>query len=246
MKALIIDDDRAAILLLTEALGKRPEITSVATALTLEKGEEIIESESPDIIFLDMAFPDADGAEWLGRTALPKHTKVVFYTCYSRYVHQAMKMRVFDFLLKPFDDTELGIILDRLKLERNGEGEGGGNLPLLRPERRPLAVTTVTNAKVILAPADILYFRYHPDRKLWEVVLISLKRWLLKRQTTAKLLLDSSPDFVRTHKRFIINLNYLAMIQGQDCLFLPPYESLTEVKISKNYRRELFERFYDI
>lgn len=244
---LIIDDDLPSTELLAEALGEIPEARLVGTAQTLAQAKPLIEKHRPDVIFLDMVFPDApgqyaDGSEWLAAMALPPETRVVFYTGYTRYIRDAFSLRAFDFLLKPLETADLRLIFQRLRLEPPQ------SRPLLPPARsqRALAITTVTNDKIILPPAEILYFRYDTVRKIWEVVLTSLKRYLLKRSTTASLLLEYGPAFFRTHKRFIINTDYLAMVTARNCILLPPFDNITEILISKNYRRPLFDRFYDI
>lgn len=253
IKAVIIDDDLPSIRLLSEELIKREDIELCGTAESLGEGEKLIARHHPDIIFLDMKFPEGNGLTWYEDTNLPKNTKVVFHTCYQRYIHDALSLRVFDFLLKPFDASELDVILKRLRNLPDDYTEKrqpspdssiphSGNLN----GSRLLSITSVTNSKVIVNPADIVYFRYISERKIWECVFYSLKRIILKRQTTAETILGYGPDFVRTHKHFIVNVRYIGIINGNDCILLPPLDNITEIKISKTYRRELMDRFYDI
>lgn len=203
----------------------------------------------PDVIFLDMKFPDSNGLEWYGSAPIPASTFVIFYTAYQRYIHDALSGKVFDFLLKPFEPEELTIILRRIAASpARRRLPPSDSIPLNpRPSSpRCIAITTITNDRVIVSPADILYFRYDSERKLWECVLTSLRRFILKRQSTADIITNFGQDFVRTHKRFIVNISYLAMISGMDCTLLPPYDEITEIKISKAYRKDLLDRFYDI
>ncbi|MDE5996972.1 MAG: LytTR family DNA-binding domain-containing protein [Muribaculaceae bacterium] len=251
--AVIIDDDLPSIRLLSEELIKREDIELCGTAESLVDGEKLIAMHHPDIIFLDMKFPEGNGLTWYEETKLPQNTKVVFHTCYQRYIHDALSLRVFDFLLKPFDASELDVVLKRLRNLPNDYSEQrqpspdtsvlhSGNLNC----SRLLSITSVTNSKVIVNPADIVYFRYITERKIWECVFYSLKRIILKRQTTAETILGYGTDFVRTHKHFIVNVRYIGIINGNDCILLPPLDNITEIKISKTYRRELMDRFYDI
>lgn len=253
IKAVIIDDDIPSISLLAEELALRKDIELCDTAETLLDGERIIARHQPDLIFLDMKFPEGNGLTWYEETYLPEHSKVVFHTCYQRYIHDALSMHVFDFLLKPFDPSELDVILTRFRNLRMQESRKdpyiGPNTPYTPSQGsnpRLLSITSVTNSKVIVNPADIVYFRYMSDRKIWECVFYNLKRIILKRQTTAETILGYGPDFVRTHKQFIVNVRYVGIINGNDCLLLPPLDEITEIKISKTYRRELMDRFYDI
>ncbi|MDE5870718.1 MAG: LytTR family DNA-binding domain-containing protein [Muribaculaceae bacterium] len=253
LTAIIIDDDIPSIRLLAEELSRRDNIQLCATAESLQEGENIIAKYQPDLIFLDMNFPEGNGLAWYEGTTLPDHTKVVFHTCYQRYIHDALSLRVFDFLLKPFDSSELDVIIRRLQdigTTQQRPSSMIGNLPTLSVTHsgapRLISITSVTNSKVIVNPSDIVYFRYMSDRKIWECVFYTLKRIILKRQTTAETILGYGPDFVRTHKQFIVNIRYVGIINGNDCILLPPLDNITEIKISKTYRRDLMDRFYDI
>lgn len=256
LKVVIIDDDLPSIRLLEKALAQRDDIIICGSADNLEDGQRIVEQNAPDLLFLDMEFPGSNGLEWYENALLPRNTKVVFHTCYRRYIHDALSLRVFDFLLKPFDPSELEVIIRRFRsLPRGGEnlgpwvspGVSQGNAPVVpATSGRPLAITSVINSKIIVNPAEIVYFRYMSDRKVWECVFSNLKRIILKRQTTAETILGYGPDFVRTHKQYIVNMRYVGIISGNDCLLLPPLDCITEIKISKSYRRDLLDRFYDI
>ena len=99
---------------------------------------------------------------------------------------------------------------------------------------------------MILFPKDIVFFRYDTDRKLWEVVLNTLQHIILKRNTTADTILKYGPQFVRTHKSYIVNEAYISMISGNECRLVPPYHDLSPIKISKVYRAQLLDLFYDL
>lgn len=253
LKAVIIDDDLPSTRLLAEELSRRNDIELCATAESLLEGESIIAKHRPDLIFLDMKFPEGNGLSWYEETRLPDNAKVVFHTCYQRYIHDALSLRVFDFLLKPFDPSELDVVINRLRhidtpLQKHIPSFQANSNYSTAPSgnRRLLSITSVTNSKVIVNPADIVYFRYMSERKIWECVFYNLKRIILKRQTTAETILGYGSDFVRTHKQYIVNVRYVGIINGNDCILLPPLDNITEIKISKTYRRELMDRFYDI
>lgn len=249
----IIDDDLPSANLLSEALSQFNDIHLCGIAHSLPEGKRLVTQTKPDLLFLDMEFPNGNGLAWFEENALPANTKVVFHTCYQRYIHDALSLRVFDFLLKPFDPAELDVILKRFKTIRQQGSTGKDQLNNIQnmpsachSSSRPLCITSVINSKLIVNPADIVYFRYISERKIWECVFSNLKRIILKRQTTAETILGYGPDFVRTHKQFIVNVRYVGIINGNDCILLPPLDSITEIKISKSYRRDLLDRFYDI
>lgn len=261
IKAVIIDDDAASIDVLANALKEREDVELCGVAPTLSEGERLVQLNKPDLLFLDMEFPESNGLEWYENANLSADTRIVFYTCYRRYIHDALSLKVFDFLLKPFDPADLEVIIKRCRsLSPKGGGECQfdsrhafdipGRLTINstgnHAQGRPLAITSVINSKIIVNPAEIVYFRYLSDRKIWECVFSNLKRIILKKQTTAETILAYGSDFVRTHKQFIVNMRYVGIISGNDCILLPPLDTITEIKISKSYRRDLLDRFYDI
>ncbi|MDE5584810.1 MAG: response regulator, partial [Muribaculaceae bacterium] len=235
--AVIIDDDLPSIRLLAEDLSKREDIQLCATAESLNEGENIIARHQPDLIFLDMKFPEGNGLSWYEKTTLPKHSKVIFHTCYQRYIHDALSLQVFDFLLKPFDPSELDVIIKRFRaMDRHQPNNivlaGTPKPSIVSHSNAPrlISITSVTNSKIIVNPADIVYFRYMSERKIWECVFYNLKRIILKRQTTAETILGYGSDFVRTHKQYIVNVRYVGIINGNDCVLLPPLDNITEIK----------------
>ena len=263
IKVVIIDDDIPSIRVLQKALSEREDVKLCGTAENLSQGEKLVEQHAPDLLFLDMEFPNANGLEWYEKANLPAATRIVFHTCYKRYIHDALSLKVFDFMLKPFDPSDLDVILRRFRDLPSFDATrpacsidshhafdipGRATEPCCTASSkgRPLAITSVINSKIIVNPAEIVYFRYLSDRKIWECVFSNLKRIILKKQTTAETILAYGSDFVRTHKQFIVNMRYVGIISGNDCILLPPLDTITEIKISKSYRRELLDRFYDI
>lgn len=255
LRVAIVDDDVAAVHVLANALrqyGERVEI--VGTATDLDSARAMIREVVPDMVFLDIEFPEEDESG-LDLVNLPEEMgadiDVVFYTSYSRYLIQALRMQAFDFLLKPIDEEELSIIINRYFLRRDTPPRHTafyGAIPSLQERRdtKAISITTVTNDRIIVAPSNILFFKFDSDRKLWEVVLHDLQRFILKRHTTSDIILSYGPDFIRTHQSYIVNVAYLGMITPTQCTLLPPYTDITEIKISKSFRRQLLDRFYDL
>ena len=54
----------------------------------------------------------------------------------------------------------------------------------------------------------------------------------------------ANPCFVQIHQSYIININYLMMIKENRCVMFPPFENITELQVSKKFRKELQDRFY--
>ena len=70
--------------------------------------------------------------------------------------------------------------------------------------------------------------------------------YLLRHRTTADVILNYSTDFIQIHKRFIVNINQIKMIQESVCILMEPMDAVNELRISKNYRAQLMSAFYSL
>ncbi len=257
ISVMIVDDNKAAIEVLASALESRfsSVVRIVASACSVRDAASLIEKWHPDLLFLDVELPDESGVDYaaeLHRRIGPA-MKIVLYTSYEKYLIGALRASAFDFLLKPLAESELITVMSRYISARAGnagvpaaresekEMSSGGGAGMRR-----LMVTTSTNDKLVLRPDDVGLFRYHSDRKRWEIVLDNQQTYLLYGQTTAEDILEYAPQYVRIHKTLIININYLAIIQESTCVMLPPFDSIGDLRISKNFRKDLTDRFYSL
>ena len=68
----------------------------------------------------------------------------------------------------------------------------------------------------------------------------------MRRRTTADIILNYSPSLVQIHKRYIVNIEHIKMIQESTCILDAPLSDVSELKISKNYRHSLMQAFYNL
>ena len=60
---------------------------------------------------------------------------------------------------------------------------------------------------------------------------------------TAEQIIQYSASFVQIHQSYIINIDYLMLIKDNKCVLYPPFDKVTELIVSKKYKKELQERF---
>ncbi|WP_455587370.1 LytR/AlgR family response regulator transcription factor [Bacteroides sp.] len=246
-KVIIIDDDKPSVTVLVNELKAYQDVTIIATAFNSHNGEQAILKHKPQLIFLDIELPGINGLEFLAalRSKIDWEVNVIFYTSYEKYMLQALRMQAFDFLLKPVNKDDLLLAMNRYYLSRKN-AQPSPISSIHYPTDKPLLITTITNDKIILRPQNIGYFRYNSERKLWEIVLDDFRHVILKHNTTAEVILNYGAEFIQTHKTYIININYLSMIQENTCIMLYPFNTVTELKVSKMYRKKLFDKFYNL
>lgn len=171
--------------------------------------------------------------------------KIVFYTAYNKYLIDALRSRAFDFLLKPIDVNEMEVVMKRLlQEEENGNEVSAPRMTL--DEDKPFMLFTPTGDLRFVRPSEIGYFRYVSSRKIWEVALSNGAFLPLKRNTTAEQLCGFDNSFVQIHQSYIINMNYLVMVKENQCIMYPPFNIGEELLISKKYKKEMMEKFYQL
>jgi PAS domain S-box-containing protein len=113
-KVLIIEDDREIIDSISLAFERDwPEAALVSTGMG-EEGIEMVETQEPDIVILDLGLPDTDGLEILKAIRLFSAVPVVILTVRGeeRDVTRGLDCGANDYITKPFRKLEL---LSRLK-----------------------------------------------------------------------------------------------------------------------------------
>ncbi|HIZ34106.1 MAG TPA: response regulator [Candidatus Bacteroides merdigallinarum] len=246
-KVVIVDDDELSRENLSFALSKDERFSVEGMASNGRQGKKLIDKFQPDLLFLDVEMPDQTGMQLLQeiRDALSWTMKVVFYTAYDKYAIQAIREAAFDYLLKPFEEQELKDILERFVEQAESNAAAGRIYPgnTYVQQGQTFIVFTPTNDMRALRPSEIGFFRYCSDRKQWEVFLNNQPPLSLRRGMTAEQIIQYSPNFVQIHQSYIINIDYLMIIKESKCVLYPPFDHVTELLVSRKYKRELQERF---
>lgn len=124
IKAIIIDDEPLARLIVQEYLQAYPEITVVAECCDGFEGIKAIQQFHPDLLFLDIQMPKINGFEMLELVEDPP--AVIFTTAFDEYAIRAFETHAVDYLLKPFNkqrfDKAIRKWMDQYALTRAAAG----------------------------------------------------------------------------------------------------------------------------
>lgn len=129
-QVLLVDDEKIYLQYLQSMMDWRSmDCVICGCAQDGEDAVRIAEKTKPDIIFMDISMSKMDGLEVCeALRARKNNAKIIIMTAYNEFsfAHRAIKLNVFDYLLKPFDEEELSQtlrkciqeILKERKLER--------------------------------------------------------------------------------------------------------------------------------
>ena len=208
--AILVDDIPNALQLLQSDLGmNHPEIEVIGTANSVVSAAKLLRIKSPDILFLDVMLGDGTGFDVL--EIIPDlKSKVIFVTASDEYAIKAFKFAAIDYLLKPYDDDELAIAINKAKLQM---APGKEQLSILKetlsaPTSKPTKISLHTLEKIsVVTIKDII--RCVSDNNNTQFYLRDGKKIFVTK--TLKYFADMLKDcgFMRTHQSHLVNLNYV-------------------------------------
>ena len=215
IRAVIVDDEELARMVLREFAGKTRDITIVAECSNGFEAVKTVAEHKPDVVFLDVQMPKLDGFEVL--ELIDEDVSVVFCTAFDQYAMRAFDANALDYLLKPFS-------LDRFQtaVERVRERVVHRTAPQ-RPPAQDLAaaarppqqyanrIVVKDGTRVHVIPVGQLdcveaqddYVGLHTQGKTW-----------LKQQTITSLEGQLDPQqFIRVHRSWIVNFERVTRIE---------------------------------
>lgn len=216
-RAIIIDDEPLARLIILEYLQTYPQIEVVQECNDGFEGVKAIQQHQPDLIFLDIQMPKINGFEMLELLTQPP--AVIFTTAFDEYAIRAFDAHAVDYLLKPFSKERFDKALQKwMELSETGKSATSALLETAAQspvQRDRLVVKTGTNIRIVPVP-DIHYLEADDDY----VKIVTGYGSFLKTQTLQHFeqMLDSK-QFVRVHRSY--------MVQVQQITRIDPYQKET-------------------
>lgn len=116
MKAMIIDDEPPARRELRRLLSDFSWVEVVGEAGNVDQAAGMVESLTPELLFLDIQMPGGSGFDLL--TRLEHLPEVIFTTAYDEHAVRAFEVDALDYLLKPIDPARLAEALGRVKISQ--------------------------------------------------------------------------------------------------------------------------------
>jgi YesN/AraC family two-component response regulator len=121
MKVILIDDEPMNLLVLRRRLAEIDPTITILAAFTESKDVLLhVKNLKPDVVFTNIEMADGSIFELL-EAMQPYTFDVIFVTGYQNfnYIQKAMRMGVFDYILKPVEPSELSWTIHRWR-EKQG------------------------------------------------------------------------------------------------------------------------------
>lgn len=225
-RALIIDDEPLARLVVAEYLQGFPQIELIQECGDGFEGVKAIMQHQPDLIFLDVQMPKINGFEML--ELIDQRPAVIFTTAFDEYAIKAFEAHATDYLLKPFTRERFNKAVEKYLQQaptpapQQQQTESLLNAVTQTGAHERVVVKTGTKVKIIPVQ-DILYLSADDDY----VSIHTAEGSFLKNKTMNffEQTLDAR-QFVRVHRSYILKVSEITRID--------PYEKDAHIAILKS------------
>lgn len=225
IKCLIIDDEPLATRLVENHISKVEQLEVVATANSVFRAFEIINTQSIDLMFLDIKMPTLSGIDFL--KSLKNPPKTIITTAYRDFALEGFELEVIDYLLKPITFERFFKSINRV-LTTHYPGTNDSNQP--REDDYFILKSGAKNYKVNMV--DVLYIESLRDH-----IVVHTKDG--KSITSKNKISDMQSRlpaniFLRVHRSFIINTQRVNAFSASDLDI-----NGVEIPIGASYKKEV-------
>lgn len=207
LRCLVVDDEAPAHAILKNYIGQLVALEFVGSAFNAIEATNLLHREKTDLIFLDINMPRMTGLDML--ESLARRPKVILTTAYSEFALESYEHGVIDYLLKP-------IAFPRFLKAVNKIIE-----PPPQEITAPLTAPMDENNLFFWVKTDKGHFRIAFSDLVFVQSFGNYVRLTLRSgethlvMQTAKDFENQAPtQFVRIHKTYIINLDFLSRVDG--------------------------------
>ena len=237
---VIIDDEPLAIEIIRSYCEEIGGIDVLATYTNPLKFVEDLPSLAPTLVFLDIEMPQINGLDLI--KVIGASPYFILTTAYPQYALEGFELNVVDYLVKPIPFPRFIKAINRVKeleflRKQSSPGQKYWNAALKEPG--------ATDHRFIFIKADI----GNINIKLAEIIYVQglkdyLKLYLLQKKPVLTLMnFDSlqsklgSEDFIRVHRSFLVNVNYIEFIQKGRIVI-----HWERIPIGETYKKDFFAK----
>lgn len=218
INVIIADDEEPARDELKYLLENYDDINVIAEASDGEMAVRLCNEHKPDLIFMDIQMPAVSGIEAAEILLNSGNTPyIIFVTAYDTYAIRAFELHAIDYLLKPIETERLESSLERIRKLLSSSGEVTVSLKAMKDMlggfvnyRTGRILTVCKDEKFYPVPIEKIKYAYADDKK---TNLVTTSGKFLYKNTLHQLEDLLPGNFVRTHRSYIVNIQFIKDIE---------------------------------
>lgn len=239
-KSIIIDDEPLAVELLIKhinILKKDIEVLNVYTSWSKAIEGLRTERDNCDILFMDISINGKNGIDLL-KIFPDIKSEVIFITAYSDFALNAIKFSPCGYVLKPIDDVELALTLDKAITRIDAKRTEKRDLDTYQSER-----IGIFNNKGIdyVDVKDIIYFEsINQYTKITTEKSEYISSYHLGKLSN---ITDKYP-FFKVHRSYVINLKNILRYETSGIVIMSNKKEIPVSRSQRNYFLKIFDSIH--
>lgn len=220
INCIIVDDEPLAATLLENHISKIDHLKLVGKAENAMDAYKLLQNQKIDLMFLDIQMPHFNGIDFL--RSLSHKPKTIFTTAYREFAIEGFELEAVDYILKPITFERFFKSVERVLRNITNSIE---DFIILKTEgiHRKLSLT------------EVLFIESQGNDI--KVTLSTREHFISKSKITDLESVLHSKGFIRIHRSFMINTNYVTAFTNNEVI-LGHYT----IPVGRSYRQE-FEIF---
>lgn len=216
INCLIVDDEPLAADLLENHISKINHLKLAGKAENAMDAYAILQNQAIDLMFLDIHMPDLNGIDFL--KSLSRKPKTIFTTAYRDFAVEGFELEAVDYLLKPITFERFFKAVERVLRNTTHPSE---SFIIIRTEGMQRKVSL----------AEIVYIESQGnDIKL---TLSGGEHFISKSKIADLESALSSKGFIRIHRSFIINTQYVTAFTSHEI-----HLDIHHIPVGRSYKQE--------
>lgn len=208
-KTLILDDDLQIRLLLENLITKNiPQLELLGSGETVAESIKMIEQYEPDLVFMDIGFPDGDGFDIIDQANYDAY-EVIFISSHDQFAMKAFEYSAIHYLKKPIIPNEVFEAVERY-ISNKAEGDVSKKLSKIKDaliHEEPKLIIPSSDGLHIIKINQIV--RCEASDVYTIFFMLNGKKLVASKSLNNYEKLLSDINFVRIHSKHLINLRYL-------------------------------------
>ncbi|MEA3449297.1 MAG: LytTR family DNA-binding domain-containing protein [Bacteroidota bacterium] len=228
MNCIVIDNDSRARDEMKQNIKNVPNLDLVGSFENVLKANEFLRENEIDLMFTEVALPGLNGLDFV--RSLKNPPLVIVTTSDEKYAVEAFELDVMDFLVKPIKMDRflraINKVEDELKIiEEPGAIDYNEDFIFVKSERKYVKLN-YNDIYFIEGLKDYVIFHANKGKFMTAMNVKTAHRRL------------PNPTFFRTSKSYIVNVNHIDEIDGEDVIVQD-----TRIPIGRSYREKFVHRF---
>lgn len=200
LKCLIVDDEPLSLDILEKYILDIPGLELAGRCMDAFDAMDQLKKTPVDLMFLDINMPKLSGINMV--KSMSNLPEVVFTTAYPEHAVEGFELDVLDYLVKPISFERFLKAIDKAQAKLQKDNNGVKSSFIMIKSNKKLYKVPFNKIKYIQSMGDFVKVFTHEKAYISSETLKNIVQ------------LIPNSDFIRIHKSYIISINSIQYIEG--------------------------------